>query len=119
MGSLPGADAAWLRPIRRRVAPPPAPPSAASPPNPTLAPPRICPRGPVQGPSSAQPIYVLAEPGTDRLLLIQHLGGYAGPGRIHRFKNEPPTDKTEVLLEINRIAFGMTFHPDFLKNGYI
>jgi glucose/arabinose dehydrogenase len=66
-----------------------------------------------------QPIYVIAEPGTDNLLVIQHLGGYAGPGKIHRFKNDPAIDKTEVLLEINRIAFGLTFHPDFLKNGYI
>jgi glucose/arabinose dehydrogenase len=65
------------------------------------------------------PLYVVAEPGTDNVLLLQHFGGYEGPGRVVRFRADPPTDKTETLLQFNRIAYGLTFHPDFHKNGYI
>ena len=66
-----------------------------------------------------QPLYVKTEPGTDDMLVISHDGGYEGPAHFVRLKNRPDADKTEPLLEINRIAYGVAFHPDYAKNGYL
>jgi glucose/arabinose dehydrogenase/mono/diheme cytochrome c family protein len=66
-----------------------------------------------------QPLYVVTEPGTDDLIVLTHDGGYEGPGRFFRFPNRPDVDKAEPILEINRIAYGVAFHPDYAKNGYI
>jgi uncharacterized repeat protein (TIGR03806 family) len=66
-----------------------------------------------------QPLCVTYEPGTDNLLVIQHRGGYEGPAQILRFKNQADAAKTDLLLQVDRIVYGIAFHPDFLKNGYI
>jgi glucose/arabinose dehydrogenase/mono/diheme cytochrome c family protein len=66
-----------------------------------------------------QPLYLLEEPGTDNLLLLQHLGSWSGPSRLLRMKNTPDVEHADVLLEQDRLTLGMTLHPDFLKNGYI
>ena len=66
-----------------------------------------------------QPLYVVAEPRMGDILVISHDGGYEGPGRIVRLKNKADADKTEPFLEMNRIAYGLAFHPDYAKNGYI
>jgi glucose/arabinose dehydrogenase/mono/diheme cytochrome c family protein len=66
-----------------------------------------------------QPLYVVTEPGTDDMLVVSHDGGYEGPGRIVRLKNKADAEKTEPFLEINRIVYGVTFHPDYAKNGYL
>lgn len=66
-----------------------------------------------------QPLYVVTEPGTDDMLVISHDGGYEGPAHIDRLKNRADADKTEPFLDMNRIAYGLAFHPDYAKNGYI
>jgi uncharacterized repeat protein (TIGR03806 family) len=66
-----------------------------------------------------QPIYVAPEPGTDQLVAIQHLAHWAGPGKVVRFKNDPDVTEAETLLELDRLAYGLTFHPKFEENGYI
>jgi glucose/arabinose dehydrogenase len=66
-----------------------------------------------------QPLYVKAEPGTDDMLVVSHDGGYDGPGRVFRLKNQADADKAEPLLTVNRIIYGVAFHPDFAKNGYL
>ncbi len=66
-----------------------------------------------------QPLYVKTEPGTDDMIVISHGGGYEGPGHFVRLKNRPDADKTEPLLDMNRIAYGVAFHPDYAKNGYL
>ncbi len=66
-----------------------------------------------------QPLYLLEEPGTDNLLLLQHLGIWNGPSRVLRLKNRADVDHAEVLLEQDRLSLGMTLHPDFIHNGYL
>ena len=66
-----------------------------------------------------QPLYVVTEPGTDDMLVISHDGGYEGPAHIVRLKNRAEADKTEPFLDMNRIAYGLAFHPDYAKNGYV
>jgi len=65
------------------------------------------------------PLYILEEPGTNNFLLLQHLNYWAGPGRLLRFKNEANVDHADVLLDVDRLVYGMTLHPDFIHNGYI
>src|SRR5216684_3466216 len=43
----------------------------------------------------------------------------AFPSRLLRFSNDPNVDHADVLLNINRLVYGMTLHPDFAHNGYI
>ena len=66
-----------------------------------------------------QPLYVKTEPGTDDVLVISHDGGYEGPAHFVRLRNTPDADKTEPFLDMNRIAYGVAFHPDYAKNGYV
>jgi hypothetical protein len=66
-----------------------------------------------------QPLYMLEEPGTDNYLVLQHLGPWAGPGQLLRFKNEPGVSSADTVLTVNRLAYGMTLHPDFIHNGYL
>jgi len=65
------------------------------------------------------PIAVAHEPGTDSLLIIHQLKAWSGAARILRVKDDPDTDKFEVLLTLNQIAYGVAFHPDYKKNGYL
>lgn len=59
------------------------------------------------------PLYIIALPGTDRLLVIEQ------GGKIISFPDDPQTDKTEVFLELkDRDFYGMTFHPKFAENRY-
>jgi uncharacterized repeat protein (TIGR03806 family) len=64
------------------------------------------------------PIAVIREPGTDNLILLHQLVAWTGAGKILRIKDDPNVDKAEVLLSLDGIAYGVAFHPDFLKNGY-
>jgi len=66
-----------------------------------------------------QPLAVYPEPGTDNLLVIQHLGPWRGPGKILRIKDDPETDQVDELLSLDRIAYGLAFHPNYEKNGYL
>ena len=65
------------------------------------------------------PIGVAHEPGTDNLLLLHQLSPWSGAGRILRIKDADRTDNYEVLLKVDGIAYGVAFHPDFLKNGHL
>jgi uncharacterized repeat protein (TIGR03806 family) len=65
------------------------------------------------------PIAVAHQPGSDRLLLIQQMKAWTGHGRVLRIKDDANADDFEVLLTLDGIAYGLTFHPDFAKNGYL
>jgi glucose/arabinose dehydrogenase len=67
----------------------------------------------------ACPIAVAHEPGTDNLLLIHQHWPWGGNGRVLRVKDDPNTDRFTVLLDLDRIAYGLAFHPDYRKNGYL
>ncbi len=64
------------------------------------------------------PIGIAHEPGSDRLWVIHQASAWSGKGRIIRFKDDPATTTAETLLDIDGIAYGVTFHPDFARNGY-
>src|SRR6266850_3793334 len=66
-----------------------------------------------------QPIHVAVEPGTQNLIVTQHLANWAGPGKVSRLKNDPDATSMEKLLELDYLIYGLTFHPQFEKNGYI
>ena len=50
------------------------------------------------------------------MFVTSHDGGYEGPAP-HRPPQEPAdADKTEPFLDMNRIVYGIAFHPDYAKN---
>ncbi len=65
------------------------------------------------------PIAIAHEPGTHSLIVLYQLFPWSGAGRIVRIKDDPRTDKMEELLALDGIAYGIAFHPDYLKNGYV
>jgi glucose/arabinose dehydrogenase len=65
------------------------------------------------------PIAVAHEPGSDRLLLVHQLSPWSGQGKILRIKDDPDVEQAEELLAVDGIAYGVTFHPDFAKNGFV
>jgi hypothetical protein len=65
------------------------------------------------------PIAVAHEPGTRSLLLVHQLRPWVGAGRILRFTDVETSDRYEVLLDLNRTIYGLAFHPDYEKNGYL
>ena len=64
------------------------------------------------------PVTVVQEPGTDRLLVILHEPADQG-SHILRFRDDPHVDSAETLLSVNRRAYSITFHPSFDGNGYL
>ncbi len=67
-----------------------------------------------------QPIFITAEPGTDRLFVIQQNGETNRPARVLRLHDDPGTDQVENFLAIsNRLVYSFAFHPGYRTNGYI
>lgn len=68
-----------------------------------------------------QPLALVPEPGTKRLFLLQHLGSWSGPGRLRAILDNPETREAdaETLLDIDGIAYGLAFHPDYIHNGFL
>ncbi|AMV40264.1 PQQ-dependent sugar dehydrogenase [Planctomyces sp. SH-PL62] len=61
------------------------------------------------------------EPGADAYLILQHLGGWAPPGRLLRAADRPDVDRFDVLLDFGpeTIAYGLDFHPSYAENGLL
>jgi uncharacterized repeat protein (TIGR03806 family) len=66
-----------------------------------------------------QPLSMTPEPGTNRLFVLQHLSSRGGPGRLLAVRDDQDATATETLLEIDGLAVGLAFHPDYERNGYI
>lgn len=66
-----------------------------------------------------QPLALAPEPGTDRLFILQHLNFWAGPGRILAIPDDQDASDPELLVEIDGLAVGFAFHPDYERNGYL
>ncbi|MGE3804804.1 MAG: PQQ-dependent sugar dehydrogenase [Gemmataceae bacterium] len=64
-------------------------------------------------------IAVAHEPGSRHLLVVNQKIAWVGAGRIFRVLDSDETSKFEVLLDIDRTIYGVAFHPDFEKNGYL
>ena len=67
-----------------------------------------------------QPIFIAAEPGTDRLFVIQQGGETNKPSRILELQDDPNADHAETFLIVtNRLVYSFAFHPGYRTNGYI
>lgn len=66
-----------------------------------------------------QPLVLKPEPGTNRLFILQHLEYWAGPGRLLAIQDDQKSVEPESLLDLDGLAVGFTFHPDYEKNGYL
>lgn len=66
-----------------------------------------------------QPLALIPEPGTDRLFVLQHLSFNGGPGRLLAVRDDPIVARADTLLDIEGLAYSMTVHPDYKKNGYL
>jgi glucose/arabinose dehydrogenase len=66
-----------------------------------------------------QPLSMTPEPGTDRLFILQHLNFWAGPGRLLAVRDDQDTTMAQTLLDIDGLAVGVAFHPDYKRTGYL
>ena len=67
-----------------------------------------------------QPIFITAEPQTDRLFVIQQGGESNKPSRILQLRDDPSTDQAGTFLTIsNRLVYSFEFHPGYRTNGHI
>lgn len=66
--------------------------------------------------SLSWPIFVAAEPGTDRLLMIDQESSY---GKARLLRVDPQRGVLETLLELDGVAYSLAFHPDFAANGFV
>lgn len=66
-----------------------------------------------------QPLTMLPEPGTDRLFILQHMRGWNGPGRLLAAQDDQDASETVQLLEVDGLAVGFAFHPNYEQNGYL
>ncbi len=65
------------------------------------------------------PLYLAAEPGRGTFLVVETLGGGVGPGRLRRFVDDQNTAALETVLTLDRLIYGLCFHPRFVDNGYV
>ena len=67
-----------------------------------------------------QPIFITAEPQTDRLFVIQQGGESNKPSRILQLRDDPSTDQAGTFLTIsNRLVYSFEFNPGYRTNGHI
>jgi uncharacterized repeat protein (TIGR03806 family) len=59
-----------------------------------------------------EPLEVTAAPGTDRLFVAQR------KGQIFSFVASARSDKADLLVDVKKNVYGLTFHPKFATNGY-
>ena len=64
------------------------------------------------------PVTVVQEPGSDRLIIIVHQPEDRG-SRLIRLRDDPDVNSAETLLAVDRRAYSIAFHPGFDGNGYL
>ena len=60
-----------------------------------------------------EPLDMMPVPDSDRMAVAQRLG------KIVSFVNDTQVKKSDLILDLNKIVYGMAFHPEFSANGYI
>jgi uncharacterized repeat protein (TIGR03806 family) len=67
-----------------------------------------------------RPIFIIAEPGTERLFIILQGGEPNKPSLVLQLPDDPSMEQAETFLSItNRLVYSFTFHPGYQTNGYI
>jgi uncharacterized repeat protein (TIGR03806 family) len=62
---------------------------------------------------------ICTEPGSDRLLYLEHTHGWGGGMQLKRFRDDPAVTDSELLMDMPDAAYGFAFHPDFAHNRYV
>ena len=65
------------------------------------------------------PVYVRAEPGTLRLLYVDHKSEGQEPGGLRAFVDDPETSTSEPVLTTENLIYGFCFHPHYEQNGHL
>lgn len=66
------------------------------------------------------PLFLVAEPGTDNLWVIERGGEKDSPSKILSFVDDPSVETTETILEIDgRLVYSVTFDPGYADTGLI
>ena len=66
------------------------------------------------------PLYLAAEPGTDRLFVVEQGGDGDKPSKVLRIRDDPDSAEVETLLAVSRrLIYGLTFHPGYTTNGHL
>lgn len=61
-----------------------------------------------------RPVFVAAEPGSDRLIVVEH------DSKVIAFKDNPAADKGDPFAEVpDHETYSIAFHPDYVKNGLV
>jgi len=58
-----------------------------------------------------EPVAIVAEPGSQRMLVVEHYG------TVYRFEDRPDVTEREIFLELGDEAYSLAFHPQYLANG--
>lgn len=61
----------------------------------------------------AEPLDLVNIPGSDRLAVAERRG------KIYAFANQPQVEKADLIIDLKKTVYGITFHPQFAKNGYL
>jgi uncharacterized repeat protein (TIGR03806 family) len=65
------------------------------------------------------PIFIIAEPGTNWLWVIQQGGEQDRPSKVLRVRDDPVADQVDTLLTVsNRLLYSVAFHPGYRTNGH-
>ncbi|MEI7700963.1 MAG: PQQ-dependent sugar dehydrogenase, partial [Planctomycetia bacterium] len=65
------------------------------------------------------PVYLRAEPGTRRLLYVDHKAEGAEPGGLRAFVDDANCSESEPILTMDNLIYGFCFHPRYQENGYL
>ena len=63
-----------------------------------------------------QALFVINEPGTKRLIFIEHGGSKS---RVCRTRDDGSSGEFDILLDVNEPVYSACFHPKFASNGFI
>ncbi|HCP13644.1 MAG TPA: hypothetical protein DIT89_15025 [Planctomycetaceae bacterium] len=66
-----------------------------------------------------KPVFLRAEPGTDRLIFVDHAGDWAEPGGLRACRDAADVTESTALLALDRMIYGFCFHPLYQQNGQI
>jgi uncharacterized repeat protein (TIGR03806 family) len=66
------------------------------------------------------PLFAIAEPGTDSLLIVQEGGQKDRPSKIFRIRDEASTSEAPLFFQMpTRLIYSVQFHPGYRTNGWL
>ena len=65
------------------------------------------------------PVYLRTEPGTHRMLVVDHRLGGSEPGGIAAFDDSPAATTLLPVLQTDYLIYGFCFHPRYTQNRWL